>query len=122
MEKSLLSFATAYPTWEPGLHAKQLLAAVASHPLQAGPHFPYTAHASQFHPAMRAGRGEQSAPAVSCMRHDRQCDASLKVVLWAADVAEAGVSGACQEVRLNVVVRQDPGWQVICSQETAQCS
>ncbi|KAK9802892.1 hypothetical protein WJX73_002447 [Symbiochloris irregularis] len=61
MEKSLLSFATTYPTWEPGVAAKQLLAAVSEHPLQAGPHFPYTAHASQFHPAMRAQEGYAGA-------------------------------------------------------------
>lgn len=58
MEKSLLSFATAYPTWEPGSHAKQLLLAVAEQsPQHLGPHFPYTAHASEFHPALGLAPG-----------------------------------------------------------------
>ena len=62
MEKSLLSFATAYPSWEPGAQAKQLLAAVAGHPLQAGPHFPYTAHAAEFHPSLGVGQAGGEAP------------------------------------------------------------
>lgn len=57
MEKSLVSFATAYPTWEPGAHAKQLLAALATHPLQATPHFPYTAHAAAFEPSLAPAAG-----------------------------------------------------------------
>ena len=58
MEKSLVSFATAYPLWEPGAHAKQLLATLAAHPLQATPHFPYTAHATAFQPAFGQPNGE----------------------------------------------------------------
>ena len=49
MEKSLLSFAATYPTWEPDAAAKQLLATLAVPGSAAaagapGPHFPYTSH------------------------------------------------------------------------------
>jgi len=50
MEKSLLSFAATYPTWEPDAAAKQLLAALAppgaagAAGAAPGPHFPYTSH------------------------------------------------------------------------------
>ena len=58
MEKSLLSFATQYPMWEPESAAKQLLTTLSvhqHHPLHASPHFPYTAFAEQLQPAMAPG-------------------------------------------------------------------
>ena len=58
MEKSLLSFATQYPQWEPEAAAKQLLTTLSlhqHHPLHASPHFPYTAFAEQLQPAMAPG-------------------------------------------------------------------
>ena len=46
MEKSLLSFAATYPTWEPDAAAKQLLSTLAAPGFGGapGPHFPYTSH------------------------------------------------------------------------------
>ena len=46
LEKSLLSFATQYPLWEPDAAAKAMLSALSvQHPQQGSPHFPYTAFA-----------------------------------------------------------------------------
>ena len=50
MEKSLLSFAATYPTWEPDAAAKQLLAtlggarALRPPPARRARTFPYTSH------------------------------------------------------------------------------
>ena len=56
MEKSLLSFATQYPAWEPEAAAKQLLNTLSlQHPLHTSPHFPYTAYAEQLHSAIAPG-------------------------------------------------------------------
>jgi hypothetical protein len=42
MEKSLLSFAKTYPTWEPDSAAKQMLATLSPLPPQPSAHYPYT--------------------------------------------------------------------------------
>lgn len=47
MEKSLVSFISTYPSWQPDAAAKQLLASLANQPLQRTPHFPFTAHIEQ---------------------------------------------------------------------------
>ena len=70
MEKSLLSFATQYPAWEPEAAAKQLLATLSlhhHHPLHASPNFPYTAFAEQLQPAMAPGGSPAGCSAMSHM-------------------------------------------------------
>ncbi|KAK9845371.1 hypothetical protein WJX81_004761 [Elliptochloris bilobata] len=70
MEKSLLSFAATYPTWEPDAAAKQLLATLAA-PGSAGapgPHFPYTSHvpearSARLGPHLFLGPSRSGAPA-----------------------------------------------------------
>lgn len=47
MEKSLVSFMTNYPAWQPDAAAKQLLSTLSNQPLRRTPHFPYTAHIDQ---------------------------------------------------------------------------
>ena len=44
MEKSFLSFAATYPSWEPAATAKQMLACLGQEPGNSvGPHVPWTA-------------------------------------------------------------------------------
>ena len=44
MEKSFLSFAATYPSWEPAATAKQMLACLGQEPGSGvGPHVPWTA-------------------------------------------------------------------------------
>ena len=54
MEKSLVSFVSTYPSWQPDAAAKQLLASLANQPLQQTPHFPFTAHIEQLAAGMQS--------------------------------------------------------------------
>ena len=59
LEKSLLSFATHYPLWEPDAAAKAMLGALSlQHAQQGSPHFPYTAYAGQLQPSLASDPGE----------------------------------------------------------------
>ena len=67
MEKSLVSFATEYPTWEPDAAAKRMLQALGlQHPLQESPHFPYTAFAGRFQPSLASDAGAVTALPAPC--------------------------------------------------------
>lgn len=121
MEKSLVSFATAYPTWEPGAHAKQLLAALATHPLQATPHFPYTAHAAAFEPSLapaagyagalqglQASTGQAQAAAAGVLGGHGHSHLGMQASIFAsADIAQpAGASSRLSEQDQRIALGQ----------------